>query len=107
MDFLSIKRATTYGLINMTAAGAGGGARQRRSPIHSKLGFELAESTVSAGPCPVCEGTDRFSINTRKQVWNCRGCRGGKVISLVQHLDGCTFPDAVSTGFETYLFAGS
>jgi len=50
------------------------------------------------GPCPNCGGTDRFAINTNKQIWNCRGCqRGGDVISLVQHLDGCTFGAAVAT----------
>jgi phage/plasmid primase-like uncharacterized protein len=50
------------------------------------------------GPCPKCGGTDRFAINTSKQVWNCRGCqRGGDVISFVQHLDKCTFDDAVAT----------
>jgi hypothetical protein len=50
------------------------------------------------GPCPKCGGTDRFAINTSKQIWNCRGCqRGGDVISLVQLLDGCTFDAAVAT----------
>lgn len=50
------------------------------------------------GPCPKCGGTDRFAINTNKQIWNCRGCqRGGDVISLVQHLDGSTFGAAVAT----------
>ena len=49
------------------------------------------------GPCPKCGGTDRFAINISKQIWNCRGCqRGGDVISLVQHLDECTFDAAVS-----------
>ena len=36
------------------------------------------------GPCPVFGCADRFSVNTRKQVWNCRGCgRGGDVVDLV------------------------
>lgn len=51
------------------------------------------------GPCPKCGGTDRFSINTTENVWNCRGCRGdatGDVIGLVRHLDGCSFEEAVS-----------
>jgi phage/plasmid primase-like uncharacterized protein len=50
------------------------------------------------GPCPVCGGTDRFSVNLEKQLWNCRNCKkGGDVIDLAQHLDGCSFIDAVET----------
>jgi phage/plasmid primase-like uncharacterized protein len=43
-----------------------------------------------AGPCPVCGGDDRFSVNTDLQAWNCRGCeRGGRdSISLVGHVKG-------------------
>jgi hypothetical protein len=44
----------------------------------------------------VCGGTDRFSVNVKKQVWNCRGCAlGGDVIALVQHLDRTGFVTAV------------
>ena len=33
------------------------------------------------GPCPIRGGRDRFSINTMKGLWHCRGCsRGGDVI---------------------------
>jgi DNA primase len=50
------------------------------------------------GPCPVCGGDDRFSINLEKQVWFCRKCqKGGDVISLVKHLDGVEFRDAIET----------
>ena len=36
------------------------------------------------GPCPVCGGTDRFSINIRKQVFRCRVCNiGGDVIAAL------------------------
>ena len=50
------------------------------------------------GPCPVCGGRDRFSINIEKQIWNCRGCaKGGDVVDLVQHLDNCDFRAAVQT----------
>jgi Protein of unknown function (DUF3631)/CHC2 zinc finger len=53
------------------------------------------------GPCPKCGGVDRFSINTKKQVWNCRGCDvGGDVIKLVEHLDDTNFTSAVQ------MFAG-
>src|SRR5690349_8902898 len=46
------------------------------------------------GPCPACGGTDRFSVNTAKHIFNCRGAVGGNVITLVQHLDGSSFTQA-------------
>jgi hypothetical protein len=50
------------------------------------------------GPCPRCGGTDRFAVNTIKQVWNCRGCGiGGDVIELVRHLDDVALGEAVKT----------
>lgn len=49
-----------------------------------------------AGPCPVCGGCDRFSVNPQRQLWNCRGCgKGGDVVALVQHVMGIGFLDAV------------
>jgi phage/plasmid primase-like uncharacterized protein len=60
--------------------------------------IKLRGRVERTGPCPVCGGTDRFSINTRKQLFNCRGCqRGGDVIALVQLLDGCNLRDAVES----------
>jgi len=48
------------------------------------------------GPCPVCGGTDRFSVHLRKQVFNCRGCkRGGNVIAFVEWYDRVSFREAV------------
>jgi hypothetical protein len=50
------------------------------------------------GPCPVCGGKDRFSVNTRKGVWNCRGCgEGGDAIKLVRRVDRVTFAQAIET----------
>jgi len=50
------------------------------------------------GPCPVCGGTDRFAINIKKNLWNCRGCgKGGGPIDLVRHLDGSDFRRAIET----------
>jgi Protein of unknown function (DUF3631)/CHC2 zinc finger len=50
------------------------------------------------GPCPRCGGDDRFAINTKKQVWNCRGCGSkGSVIDLVMSLDGVDFKAACTT----------
>jgi phage/plasmid primase-like uncharacterized protein len=64
----------------------------RRSIKLKRVGAELI------GPCPLCAGTDRFAVNIKKSVWNCRGCtKGGDVIALVQHLDDCYFVTAINT----------
>jgi CHC2 zinc finger len=49
------------------------------------------------GPCPVCGGRDRFSINEKKAVFNCRHCaRSGDTLELVMHVMSCDFLGAVS-----------
>jgi phage/plasmid primase-like uncharacterized protein len=74
----------------------------KAAPIEDELarrGIRLRrQGRELVGPCPRCGGRDRFAVNVPKQVWNCRGCdRGGDVLDLVQHLDGCEFLDAVET----------
>ena len=75
-------------------------ARARSVPLEEELarrGVKLRGTIERVGPCPVCSGTDRFAINTRKQIWNCRGCsKGGDVIALVQHVDGLSFAEAIA-----------
>jgi putative DNA primase/helicase len=63
----------------------------------ARRGIKLRGKVEREGPCPVCGGTDRFSVHVRKQLFNCRGFGGGDVIAMVQHLDGCSFVDAVHT----------
>jgi putative DNA primase/helicase len=76
-------------------------AAARGYPIERVIierGIKLRGRVEQVGPCPHCGGRDRFAINTRKRVWNCRGCRdGGDVIALVQKLDNCDFREAVAT----------
>lgn len=74
--------------------------KARTVPIDNELarrGHHLRRSGAEQiGPCPICGGHDRFSVNPRKGVWNCRGCgKGGDVIDLVRHFDGCDFEEAV------------
>jgi len=73
----------------------------RAVPIEKELarrGIKLNGKVERAGPCPRCGGDDRFSINTAKQVFNCRKCGGrGDVIDLVRWLDGVTFIEAITT----------
>jgi CHC2 zinc finger len=61
--------------------------------IAARLGAKLTRSgNEFAGPCPVCGGRDRFSINVKKQLWNCRACGvGGDDIALVRHVTECDF----------------
>lgn len=66
------------------------------------LGAQLKRSTSAEyeGPCPLCGGTDRFSVNIVKRVYNCRGSTnakgkpGGDVIDMVMHVTGCSFIEA-------------
>lgn len=67
--------------------------------IAAKLGIPNLKRAggESVGPCPVCGGRDRFSINPQRNVFNCRGsCGGGDVLKLVQLVLGCDFPAALS-----------
>lgn len=70
----------------------------RLKPVHRN-------ASEHVGACPVCGGTDRFGVNTKKQVWNCRGCGkgGADAISLVMHVRGLGFREAVEwlTGENT------
>jgi Toprim domain len=73
----------------------------RRYPIERVIRdwrIQLRGKIERVGPCPICGGCDRFSINIRKQKWNCRGCRkGGRdAISLVRFIDGRDFGSSVA-----------
>ncbi len=74
-------------------------ARARDVKIEDEVerrGIKLRGTVERVGPCPVCGGTDRFGINTRKQLFHCRGCAvGGDVIRLVMHVENIGFREAV------------
>jgi hypothetical protein len=65
--------------------------------IAERLGARLEKSGVEwVGPCPKCGGRDRFAINPKKQIFNCRGCAtGGNVISLARLVHDPDFVKAV------------
>ena len=80
--------------------------RARAVPIEKEIerrGIQLngGGKIARCGPCPKCGGDDRFSINTKKQVWNCRHCKTdadtGDIIGLVQWLDNVDFIAACTT----------
>jgi phage/plasmid primase-like uncharacterized protein len=73
----------------------------RAVPIERELArrnIKVSGKTERDGPCPKCRGNDRFAINIKKQLFNCRNCKtGGDVIDLVQWLDGVGFIEACTT----------
>jgi hypothetical protein len=72
----------------------------RRTPIERVVeqhGLRLKRSGAElVGACPRCGGQDRFAINWRKQLFNCRGCNAkGDAIALEQHITSCSFAEAI------------
>lgn len=60
-------------------------------PNLKRTGHELV------GPCPKCGGRDRFAVNTRKGLFQCRICGArGDGIALVMFDRGCDFKDALT-----------
>ncbi|MBF9042971.1 hypothetical protein HKCCE4037_06515 [Rhodobacterales bacterium HKCCE4037] len=50
------------------------------------------------GPCPICGGRDRFAVNIRSHLSNCRKCglRAGDQVGLVQAVLGLKFREALA-----------
>lgn len=52
---------------------------------HGRGGHHMTGAEI-IGPCPTCGGVDCFSINTKRNVWNCRKAHGGHdAIGMVAH----------------------
>ncbi len=65
--------------------------------LSQEFGCKLKKTGTSEyeGPCPICAGRDRFSINVKKRVCNCRKCGlTGNTIGFVMTVTGCSFVDA-------------
>lgn len=69
--------------------------------LAARYGFAvpIPASGEAVGPCPGCGGTDRFSVNRKKNIWRCRQGGGdpigGDAVALVRHVENCSFPRAV------------
>jgi hypothetical protein len=72
------KALTTPADLRAAAGRAPGGGAMSAEREIKRRGITLRPSgNERIGPCPRFGGTDRFAINTAKQIWNCRGCCGG------------------------------
>jgi Protein of unknown function (DUF3631)/CHC2 zinc finger len=75
--------------------------KARNVPIYAvarrhKLKGLQAQASEVIGPCPKCGGKDRFAFNTKKKVFNCRGCKAaGDTIALEMLVGGTDFNTAV------------
>lgn len=58
--------------------------------------WPLSRGIDRSGPCPKCGGTDRFSIHTKQNIFNCRQCgiSGSGVIDLVMKTEDVVFVKA-------------
>ena len=65
----------------------------RHGAVMKKVGGEFK------GPCPMCLGVDRFSCSPVRNKWYCRGAQigGAGSISMVQHIAGLSFKEAVES----------
>lgn len=79
--------------------------------VARERGLVLNRAGNHAGPCPHCDGRDRFSISASKGAFLCRQCfpkGGGGAIRLVMFLDNVGFREAVErlVGRRDYLVNG-
>jgi 5S rRNA maturation endonuclease (ribonuclease M5) len=70
-------------------------------------GFTLKRKTANefAGPCPWCNGVDRFIVSEKdgKEFFWCRQCKkSGDYITLLRELDDLTFEEAARKAGEEY-----
>ena len=66
--------------------------------ILAQLGVDQSFLKNKHGPCPICEGTDRFRFDNRngKGSYFCSGCGAGDGFTLLQKMNGWTFSEAAN-----------
>ena len=80
---------------------------QRKSRIHEQaqgrwreilpaLGIHEGFLKPKHGPCPMCQGTDRWRWDNKdgRGTWFCSHCKSGNGIDLVMRFKGCSFAEA-------------
>ncbi|MGV0964209.1 MAG: DUF7146 domain-containing protein [Polynucleobacter sp.] len=83
----------------MTRAKTADLARRKWRGILLQLGIDARFLTGKHGPCPMCEGTDRFRFDDKDGSGSffCSGCGpGGSGFELLQRLNGWDFAAAAS-----------
>lgn len=64
--------------------------------ILQSLGIDAAFLKKKHGPCPICDGKDRYRFDDKegRGTWICSHCGSGDGFRLLQHLKGWSFRDA-------------
>ena len=64
--------------------------------ILQSLGVDPSFLRKKHGPCPICEGKDRYRFDDKegRGTWICSHCGSGDGFRLLQHLKGWSFRDA-------------
>ena len=71
-------------------------AKGRWSSLLPALGIDARFLTGKHGPCPMCEGRDRFRFDDKegRGTWFCSHCGAGDGVKLVQVFGGLSFLEA-------------
>lgn len=71
-------------------------ARGRWPSILASLGIAVPQRPQQHGPCPKCEGTDRFRFDNKdgRGTWICNRCGAGSGVELVKLVKGVEFREA-------------
>jgi putative DNA primase/helicase len=71
-------------------------ARGRWRPSSRRFGIESRFLTGKHGPCPMCEGRDRFRFDDKDGAgtWFCTKCGAGDGVKLVMLKTGLDFKEA-------------
>lgn len=64
--------------------------------VLTALGVDPANLKKKNGPCPMCDGKDRWTWDDKegRGTWHCRRCGAGDGIALVMRIKGVEFRDA-------------
>jgi putative DNA primase/helicase len=70
-------------------------ARNKWASLLNMLGIDKSHLRNAHGPCPLCDGRDRFRFDDKdgRGTWICNGCGAGSGMDLAMKFTGMSFAD--------------